>query len=92
MKTLLILALCIVAILLNTILIIVIPHKIKNYGLSILFTVVGVILCFSFLLLIGLLGKFLGILEETKTYILIVFSISAFINTIYLYLVRSNWI
>ena len=92
MKTLIILLLCILEVLLCTIFTVAIPHKISKYAWSIVITVLGCILSFALLFFVALLGKNFDMLEQTKSYILITFTIDAFINTIYLFLVRNHWI
>ena len=82
----LIILLCIIVVIFNTIAVHTIPDKIKNKWLSLLAIVVGEILSFGFLLLIGLLGKALDVFDETKACIIITFEIELFIIT-----VRNFW-
>ena len=92
MKTLIIFLLCILDILLCTTLTVIIPHKISKKVLSIIITVLGCLLSIALLFLIALLGIRFEVVEQTREFILITFAINAFINTIYLFLVRRRWI
>ena len=92
MKTLIIFLLCILDILLCTTLTVIIPHKISKKVLSIIITVLGCLLSIALLFLIALLGIRFEMIEQTRGFILITFAINAFINTIYLFLVRRRWI
>ena len=92
MKTLVILLLCVLDVVFCTAFTIVIPHKIKSQIQSIIITIIGVCLSIILLLIVAILGKRFDMLAETKSYIFITFAINAFINTIYLFLVRNHWI
>ena len=92
MKTLVILLLCVLDVVFCTAFTIVIPHKIQSQIQSIIITIIGVCLSISLLLIVAILGKRFDMLAETKSYIFITFAINAFINTIYLFLVRNHWI
>lgn len=92
MRFLAIILLCMLNIIICCTLTIVIPHKIKSTVKSVLITVVGVLLSIILLFGIAILGKAFGILEETKSFILITFAIESLINTIYLFLSRMHWI
>jgi len=92
MKTLVILLLCILDIVFCTVFTIIIPSKIKTPVQSVTITIVGVCLSIVLLLIVAILGKTFDMLEQTKSFILITFAINAFINTIYLFLVRNHWI
>ena len=92
MKTLVILLLCIIDIVFCTVFTIIIPRKIQSPIRSIIITIVGVCLSIALLLIVAILGKTFDMMEETKSFILITFAINAFINTIYLFMVRNHWI
>ena len=92
MRFLAIILLCMLNIIICCTLTIGIPHKIKSTVKSVLITVVGVLLSIILLFGIAILGKAFGILEETKSFILITFAIESLINTIYLFLSRMHWI
>lgn len=92
MKTLVILLLCILDIVFCTVFTIIIPRKIQNPIQSIIITIVGVCLSIALLLIVAILGKTFDMLEEAKSFILITFALNAFVNTIYLFLVRNHWI
>jgi hypothetical protein len=92
MKTLIIFLVCILDILLCTTLTVIIPHKIPKKVLSIIITVLGCLLSIALLFPIALLGTKFEMVEQTRGFILITFAINAFINTIYLFLVRHRWI
>lgn len=92
MKTLVILLLCVLDVVFCTAFTIVIPRKIQSQIQSIIITIIGVCLSIILLLLVAILGKRFDMLAETKSYIFITFAINAFINTIYLFLVRNHWI
>ena len=92
MKTLVILLLCVLDVVFCTAFTIVIPRKIQSHIQSIIITIIGVCLSLILLLLVAILGKRFDMLAETKSYIFITFAINAFINTIYLFLVRNHWI
>ena len=92
MKTLVILLLCVLDVVFCTAFTIVIPHKIQSQIQSIIITIIGVCLSIILLLIVAILGKRFDMLAETKSYIFITFAINAFINTIYLFLVRHHWI
>ena len=92
MKTLVILLLCVLDIVFCTAFTIMIPRKIQSQIQSIIITIIGVCLSIILLLIVAILGKRFDMLAETKSYIFITFAINAFINTIYLFLVRNHWI
>ena len=92
MKTLVILLLCVLDVVFCTAFTIVIPRKIQSQIQSIIITIIGVCLSIILLLIVAILGKRFDMLAETKSYIFITFAINAFINTIYLFLVRNHWI
>ena len=92
MKTLVILLLCVLDVVFCTAFTIVIPRKIQSQIQSIIITIIGVCLSIILLLIVAILGKGFDMLAETKSYIFITFAINAFINTIYLFLVRNHWI
>ena len=92
MKTLVILLLCVLDIVFCTAFTIVIPRKIQSPIRSIIITTIGVCLSIILLLIVAILGKEFDMIAETQIYILITFAINAFINTIYLFLVRHHWI
>ena len=90
MQTLLILLLCLTAVFVYILSTIWIPNKISNYALSIVIMVVGILLSILPLFFVALLGKHFGILEQTKSYILITLAINAFIDTIYRFIKRCR--
>ena len=73
MKTALILFLCLLATVMQVFLVILLPNRIKNQWLSLLAVIGGFAASFGFLLLIALLGRSFGMLDETKTYLTVVF-------------------
>ena len=90
MKTALILFLCLLATVMQVFLVILLPNRIKNQWLSLLAVIGGFAASFVFLLLIALLGRSFGMLDETKTYLTVVFSLVCFVDTVCLYLERCR--
>ena len=87
---LLIILLCLINVAIYVGIVIVIPHKMANSVLSIVVMILGIVITFALFIPIALLGKSLGILEHTKSFILIAIGIEVFIETLYRFYMRKN--
>lgn len=87
---LLIILLCLINVAIYVGIVIVIPHKMANSLLSIVVMSLGIVITFAIYIPIALLGKYFGIFEPTKSFILIAIGIEAFIETVYRFYMRKN--